>query len=162
MNHWGTNNRKEREMGRRERGVKRPVDTRRHDQDTGPQRLSPTHRSKCRGAAKTRGQRNADRREGQTEAPEKELNETEISTRSEAEFKTLVTRMLREVREELGSTRKAQSEVKDTLIETENNLRRITVEWTKPRIKSVTLNIRKQNTPSEQQEEKRIQITRVA
>ena len=45
--------------------------------------------------------------------PEKELNEMEISNLSDAEFKTLVIRILRELSERLNSIRKTQSEKKE-------------------------------------------------
>ena len=53
--------------------------------------------------------------------PEKELNRMEISNLSDAEFKTLVIRMLKELSEDLNSIKKTQSEMKDTLIEVKNN-----------------------------------------
>ena len=56
--------------------------------------------------------------------PEKELHEMEISNLSNAEFKTLVLRMLKELSEDLNSMKKIQSEMKDTLIEIKNNLQR--------------------------------------
>ena len=59
---------------------------------------------------------------GQIKTPEKEQNEIEISNLSEADFKTLVTRMLRELSEDFNSMKKIQSETKDTLIEIKNNL----------------------------------------
>ena len=46
----------------------------------------------------------------------------EISNLSDAEFKTLVIRMLKELSEDLSSMKKIQSEMKDTLIEIKNNL----------------------------------------
>ena len=46
----------------------------------------------------------------------------EISSLSDAEFKTLFIRMLKELSEDLSSIKKTQSETKDTLIEIENNL----------------------------------------
>ena len=49
--------------------------------------------------------------------PEKEVNKMEISHLSDAEFKTLVIRMLKELSEDLNSIKKIQSETKDTLIE---------------------------------------------
>ena len=52
---------------------------------------------------------------GQIKTPEKELNEMEMSKMSEAEFKTLVIRMLRELSEGLSSIKKTQSEMKDRL-----------------------------------------------
>ena len=46
----------------------------------------------------------------QIKTPEKELNEMEISNLSDAEFKTLVIRMLQELNEDLSSIKKIQSE----------------------------------------------------
>ena len=46
----------------------------------------------------------------------------EISNLSDAEFKTLVIRMLQELSEDLSSIKKTQSETKYTLIEIKNNL----------------------------------------
>ena len=53
---------------------------------------------------------------------EKELNEMEISNLSDAEFKTLITRVLKEISEDLSSIKNAQSEMKNTRIEIEKNL----------------------------------------
>ena len=53
--------------------------------------------------------------------PEKELNKIEISNVADAEFKTLVIRMLKELSEYLNSIKNVQSEMKDTLIEIKNN-----------------------------------------
>ena len=46
----------------------------------------------------------------------------EISNLSDAEFKALVIRMLKELSENLNSIKKIQSETKDSLIELKNNL----------------------------------------
>ena len=46
----------------------------------------------------------------------------EISNLSDAEFKTLVIKMLKELSEDLNSIKKTQSEMKDTLIKIKNNL----------------------------------------
>ena len=46
----------------------------------------------------------------------------EISNLSDAEFKTLDIRMLKELSEDLNSIKKIQSETKDSLIEIKNNL----------------------------------------
>ena len=57
----------------------------------------------------------------------------EINSLSDADFKSLVIRMLKELSEDLTSIKKVQSEMKDTLI----NLtiyRESTVEWKKLRI----------------------------
>ena len=58
----------------------------------------------------------------QIKTSEKELNKMEISNLSDAEFKTLVIRMLKELSEDLNSIKKIQSEMKDTWIEIKNNL----------------------------------------
>ena len=63
-------------------------------------------------------------RKEQIKTPEKELNKMEISSLSDAEFKTLVIRMLKELSEDLNSIKKIHSETKDTLIEIKNNLQR--------------------------------------
>ena len=57
----------------------------------------------------------------QIKTPEKELNEMEISNLSDAEFKTLVIRMLKELSEGFSCIKKIQSDIKDTLIEIKNN-----------------------------------------
>ena len=46
----------------------------------------------------------------------------EISNLSDAGFKTVVIRMLKELSEDLSSIKKTQSEMKGTLIEIKNNL----------------------------------------
>ena len=67
-------------------------------------------------------QRNMDQMKGQIKTPEKELNEMKINNLSDAEFKTLVIRMLKELGEHLNSIKRTQSEMKDTLIEIKDNL----------------------------------------
>ena len=69
-----------------------------------------------------RTQRNMAQMKGQIKTLEKELNEKEISNLSDAGFKTLVVRMLKEFSEDLSSIKKIQSEMKDALIEIKNNL----------------------------------------
>ena len=46
----------------------------------------------------------------QIKAPEKEVNEMEISNLSDAEFNTLVTRMLKELSEDLNSVKERSSQ----------------------------------------------------
>ena len=58
----------------------------------------------------------------QTKTPEKELNEMEISYLLDAEFKTLVINLPKELSEDLSSIKETQSVTKDTLIEIKNNL----------------------------------------
>ena len=79
--------------------------------------------NKHREAAKMRRQRNMAQMKEQMKTPEKELNEMEISNLSDAEFKTLVIRMLKELSEDLYSIKKIKSDMKDALIEIKNNLR---------------------------------------
>ena len=82
------------------------------------------HKNKHREAAKMRKQRNMTQMKEQIKTLEKELNIIEISNLSDAEFKTLFIRMLKELSEGLSSIKKIQSEMKDTLIELKNNLQR--------------------------------------
>ena len=56
----------------------------------------------------------------QVKTPEKELNKMEISNLSDAKFKTLVIRMLKDLSEDLNSIKKIQSEMKNTLTEINN------------------------------------------
>ena len=58
----------------------------------------------------------------QIKTPEKELNKKEMNNLSDAELKTLIIRMLKELSEDLSSIKKIQSEMKDILIEIKNNL----------------------------------------
>ena len=69
-----------------------------------------------------RRQGNVAQMKEQIKTPEKELNKMEINSLSDAQFKTLFIRMLKELSEGLSSTKKIQSEMKDTLIEIKNNL----------------------------------------
>ena len=80
----------------------------------------------------------------QNKTPEKELNKMEISNVSDAEFKTLVIRMLKELTGYFHSIKKTQAEMKVTLSEIKKKIyREPTVEWVKPKIKSMIWNMRK-------------------
>ena len=70
-----------------------------------------------------RRQRNMAQMKEQIKTPGKELNEMEISNLLDAEFKTLVIRMTKELSEDLNSIKKIQSEMKDILIKIKNSLR---------------------------------------
>ena len=59
-----------------------------------------------------RKQRNMAQMKEQTKTPEKELNTMEKSNLSDAEFKTLVIRMLKELNEDLNSVKKKTSSQK--------------------------------------------------
>ena len=67
-------------------------------------------------------QRNMAQMKEQIKTPEKELSEMERSNLSDAEFKTLVIEMLKELSEKLNIIKKIQSETKDTQIEIKNNV----------------------------------------
>ena len=71
-----------------------------------------------------RRQRNMAQMKEQNKTPEKGLNKIEVSNLSDAEFKTLVIRMLNEHTEDLSSIKKIHAETKDTHIEIKNNLQR--------------------------------------
>ena len=62
------------------------------------------HRKKHKEAVKTRRQRNIAQMKEQIKTPEN--NKREISNLSDAEFKTLVGKMLRELSEDLNSIKK--------------------------------------------------------
>ena len=79
------------------------------------------HRNKHREADKMRGQRNLAQMKGQINTPEKELKKMKMSNLSNAEFKILLIRMLKELSEDLNSIKMIQSEMKDTVIEIKNN-----------------------------------------
>ena len=76
---------------------------------------------------------------------------------SDADFKTLVIRMLKELSEDLYSIKKTQSEMKDTPIEIKNNLQgnNSRVDEAENQINELEHKEPK-NNQSEQQEEKRI------
>ena len=57
----------------------------------------------------------------QIKTPEKELNKMKISNLSDAEFRTIVIRMLKELGVDLNSIKQIHSETKETLIEIKNN-----------------------------------------
>ena len=65
---------------------------------------------------------------------------------SDAEFKTLVKRMLKELSEDLSSIKKIQSERKDTLIEIKNNLQGNNNRVDEAENQTNDLDIRKQKT----------------
>ena len=58
----------------------------------------------------------------QNKTPEKELNKKDIRNISDAEYKTLVIRMLKELTGYFNSIKKAQAEIKVTLSEKKKNL----------------------------------------
>ena len=88
------------------------------------------------------------------QTPEKELKKIEISNLSDAEFKTLVIRMLSELSENLNSIKKNQSEKKDTLIGIKNKLQGINSRVNEAENPISNLECKEVKKQSEQQEEK--------
>ena len=70
-----------------------------------------------------------------------------ISNLSDAKFKTLFIRMLKELSEDLNSIEQIQSEMKDILIEIKNNLQ-ANNSGVDEAEKSIIWNIRKQKQPN--------------
>ena len=68
-----------------------------------------------------RRQRIMDQMKEQNKIPEKERKKMETSKLLDAEFATLVIRMLSELSEDQNHIKKIQSEMKDTLIEIKKN-----------------------------------------
>ena len=77
-----------------------------------------------------RRQRNMPQMKEQIETPEKELNEMEINNLSDAEFKTLVIRMLKKLGEDLNSI-KYPGRNEGYIIEIKTIYRKTIVEWMK-------------------------------
>ena len=84
-----------------------------------------------------------------------------LSNLSDAEFKTLVIRMLKELSEDLNSIKKIQSEMKHILIEIKNLQGKKIVGWMNLRIKSMIWNIRKQKTPNQNKKKKESRKIRI-
>ena len=93
----------------------------------------------------------------QNKTLEKELNEMEISNLSDAEFKTLVIRILKELSGYFNNIKKTQSKMKFTLCEVKKNLQGAIIggDETENQIK-VLGHKEEKSIQSEQQEEKRI------
>ena len=104
-------------------------------------------------------QRNMAQMKEQIKTPEKkELNKMEISNLSDTKSKTLVIRMLKELREDLNSIKKIQSDMTDILIDIKNSLQgnNSRVDEAKNQINNLEHKEAKTNH-TEQEEEKRIQ-----
>ena len=108
-----------------------------------------------------RRQRNVAQMKEQIKTSEKELNKMEISNLSDAEFKTLVIRMLKELSEELNSIKKLQSEMKDLLTEIKNNLQGNNSRVHEAENQISDLAHKETRNNQSEQEEKRIQKKRV-
>ena len=96
----------------------------------------------------------------QIKTPEKELNEMELNNLSDAEFKTLVIRMLKELSEDLNSIKNIQSEMKDTRIEIKNNLQANNSRVDEDKNQINDLEHKEPKNNQSEQEEKRIQKKR--
>ena len=96
-----------------------------------------------------RKQRNMAQMKEQIKTPEKELNTVEISNLSDAEFKTLIIRMLKELSEDLNSIKKTQSETKGALIEIKNKSQGNNSRVDEAKNQINDLGFRKQNTTNQ-------------
>ena len=91
-----------------------------------------------------RRQRNiAQMKEQEKKNPEKEINEKEITNLADAEFKTVVIRMLQELIEYGNSIKKTQENFKVTLSEIKKTYREPTMEEMMLGFKSMFWSIRK-------------------
>ena len=90
----------------------------------------------------------------QNKTPEKELNEMEISNLSDAEFKTLVIRMVRVLNE---NGKSVSEELKATLSEIKKNLQGTKSEGKEARVQINDLEHKEEINQPEQNEETRIQ-----
>ena len=105
-----------------------------------------------------RRQRNMAQMKEQNKTPEKELNEMEISNLSDAQFKTLVIRMLQELIGYFNSIKKTQTDMKVTQVEIKNNLQGNSSRVNEAENQITYLEHKKVKIiQSEQQEERRIQ-----
>ena len=102
-----------------------------------------------------RTQRNVAQMKEQIKTPEKELNKMELSNLSDADFKTLVIRMFKELSEDISSVKKIQSEMKDTLIEIKNNLQGNNSRVDEAKNQINDCNIRKQRTTNQNKKKKK-------
>ena len=93
----------------------------------------------------------------QHKTPEKELNKSKITNLSDAEFKTLVIRILKEITGYCNSIKKTQAEMKVALSEIKKNLQGTTVEGKKLRIKTIW-NIRKKKVFNQNSKKKKERI----
>ena len=84
-----------------------------------------------------RRQRNMAQMKEQNKTPEKELNKGEISNLSDAEFKTMVIKMLKELTGYFNNIKKTQAEMKVVLSEIKKNLQGINSGVVKSRLKSM-------------------------
>ena len=97
----------------------------------------------------------------QNKSLEKELSKSEISNLSDAEFKTLVIRMLRELIGYFNSIKKTKAEMKFTLSEIKKNLQGTNNEDEVEDQINDLKHKEEKNIQSEQQEEKRIQKSKI-
>ena len=114
-------------------------------QDMESNQLYLIHRNKHREAANMRRQKKHGPNERTEQNSRKRTKKMEISNLSDAELKTLVIRMLKELSEDLNSIKKIQSEMNDILFEI-NSLQGNSGVM-KLRIKSMIWNIRKKKQP---------------
>ena len=107
-----------------------------------------------------RRRRNMAQMKEQNKTPEKELNKIETSNLSDAEFKTLVIRMLQELIGYFNGIKKTQVEIKAVLSEIKKNLQGTNSEGEEAGIQINDFEHKEEiSIQPEQQEETRIQKT---
>ena len=121
----------------------------------GVKEALPNTQKQHREAVELSRQRNMSQMKEHNKTPEKELNEMEITNLSDAEFKTLVIRMLKELTEYGKNIRE---EMKVSLSEIKNNLQETNSREDEAKNQINDLEHKKgKNIQLEQQEEKRFQ-----
>ena len=106
----------------------------------------------AQGTTNLRRQRKMAQIKEQTKSPKKELNKMEITNLSDAELKTLVMRMLRELTEYIYKIKK---EMKDTLSEIKKNIQGTNSGVNKDEDQINDLEHKEKKIQSEQQEKKK-------
>ena len=107
-----------------------------------------------------RRQKNMAQMKKKIKTPEKVVNEMEVSKLSDAQFKTLVIRMLQELIGYFNSIKKTQAKKKVALCEIKKNLQGTNREWMNLRIKSMIWNRRKKKAFN-QNSRKKIELKKI-
>ena len=100
-------------------------------------------------------QRNMAQMKQQNKTPEQELNKMKVYNLSDAEFQTLVIRILKEHTGCFNCIKKTQAEIKVTLSEIKKNLLEIDSGVMKLRISSMIWNIRNKKTSNQNSKKKK-------
>ena len=91
----------------------------------------------------------------QVKIPEKELKKMEMSNLSDAQLKTLVIRMLKELNEHLNSIKKTQAEMKNIVMEIKKNLSGINSRMDEVKNQSNDMEHKKKKTTNQNSKKKK-------